>query len=250
LLGSEENPTLLGTNEITDSSVSGVSARFYQLSNSTCASKVIGFYSLTIPSNGMALVADQLYQVDDDIMRADFPGEIGVPMNTLYSLFGLPTWATDMGGFEISKWNGTAFITQTNENGRGEPPFWQTAGGLGVGDMTMLPGGSEFMSNPQSTPVTIWFTGLVRNQQVFNLPAGTSYLSATAPLTGYVTNVTGYVAHAGDTIKFWSTNSQSYVSHTYTNGAWSNGGSTNTLSIGQGFVLISTNPYTWTNTWQ
>jgi hypothetical protein len=115
------------------------------------------------------------------------------------------------------------------------------------------------MNNQTGSSYKIWFTGLVRNQQIFSLQPATNqpatnqpttyYLSASAPIAGTVASVTGYVGRAGDIVKFWSTNSQSYLAHTNVSGTWSNGGLTNILNVGEGFVLISTNSYVWTNSW-
>ncbi len=235
------------TNLITDTGVLNVPRKFYQLSNSLGVSKIIGFTSLNIVS-GTNLVADQLYQVDDGVMRASGPYALGMPMNTLNALFDLYPWATAMNETKIYQWNGETFDAETNKGGNGLPPSWFTTGNISGGDMTILPGTSVVMYNPLSA-YTIWFTGLVRNQQVISLQPGTNYLSASAPISGNVTNITGYVSHSGDIVKFWNTNSQSFVSHTNISGTWSNGGLTNIVSVGQGFVLISTNSYTWTNTW-
>lgn len=230
------------TNTITDNGVLGKAQRFYQLSNSFAVSKVIGFTSVDIVS-GTNLVADQLYQLDEGVMRySGGPFGTGMPMNTLNALFNLDAWTTSMGGTQIFKWNGTGFDEDENGN-PGGAPSWNNGG-----DMTMLPGGAVLMYNPSSA-YTIWFTGLVRNQQVISLAPGTSYLSASAPISGNITSITGYTSQSNDIVRFWNTNSQSFISHTNISGTWSNGGLTNTLAAGQGFVLISTNSYTWTNTW-
>jgi hypothetical protein len=229
------------TNTIIDDGVVGVAQKFYQLSNSVCCSKAIGFTSLSLDP-GTNLVADQLCQVDDGVMRATSATGIGFPMNTLNALFNLNAWGTNMFGTSIFKWNGTGFDEDIDINNGG--PEWNFGG-----DMTMLPGTSVIISNAMSHSYTIWFTGLVRNQQVVSLEADTHYLSAIAPISGTINNITGYVGQAGDIVRFWSTNSQSYDSHTNISGTWSNGGLTNNLSVGEGFVLVSANACTWTNNW-
>ncbi|HTA31186.1 MAG TPA: PQQ-binding-like beta-propeller repeat protein, partial [Candidatus Cybelea sp.] len=241
------NVTLSGsppTNTIIDDTVLGVSNRFYQLSNSTCCSRAMGFMSVKL-TPGTNLVANQLCQVDDGVLRAldgnPIP-DLGLTMNDLNGLFLLYPWATNTGGSAIFEWNGSGFDGDTNIN-PGAAPFWQ-----GGGNMIMSPGTSVIISNGLGVSYPIWFTGVVRNQQVFSLEAGTNYLSATAPIAGAITNITGYTAHGGDIIRLWNTSSNAFVSHTNTSGAWSNGGLP-LLSIGQGFVLVSTNAYTWTNNW-
>src|SRR5208283_3838312 len=115
---------------------------------------------------GTNLVADQLCQVDDGVMRPyNLFGYVGFPMNTLNALFDLNPWATYMGGTQIFKWNTNTFDGDVDVGGNG-PPYWNYGG-----DMTMLPGTSVFMYNPTSA-YSIWFTGLVRNQQVFSIQGG------------------------------------------------------------------------------
>jgi hypothetical protein len=167
-------------------------------------------------------------------------------MNTLNALFDFYDWATNMGGAEVLKWNGEGFDQAVNIGGYQQPPFWDPY--PQAGDITMLPGTPVFMVNPISDPYAISFTGLVREQQVVQIQPGTNYLSATVPQAGALTNITGYVPNAGDTVELWDTTNQLFVSYTFVSGAWSNG--VPRLGVGEGFVLISTNAHTWTNTWQ
>ncbi len=231
------------TNLITDTGVLNVSNKFYQLSNSLGMSKIIGFVGLTIQT-GTNIIADQLYQVDDGVMRADNQSGLGTPMNTLSGLFNLYPWAyTSLGDTEFFKWNGSGFDQDVNYAGKGSFPEW-----LNYGDITILPGMPVIMNNQTGTSYKIWFMGLVRNQQIFSLQPGTNYLSATVPIGGYPTTITGYTSHAGDVIETWNTTSHIFVAHTNVSGTWSNGGPPE-LAVGQGFVLISTNSYVWTNSW-
>ena len=116
----------------------------------------------------------------------------------------------------------------------------------------MLPGTSEFM-NTTNAPFSLWFNGLVREQQIFHVDPGTNeystnYFSATAPMAGYITNITGYVPQNDDTILLWSNDANDFVSYPYISNAWTSG--VPYLSVGEGFVLITSNSHTWTNTWQ
>jgi outer membrane protein assembly factor BamB len=240
------NPTAPGSNTITDSGVLNVPQKFYQLSNSACCSRAIGFTSLMI-QRGTNLVANQLCQVDDSIMV--YFAASGYPMNTLNTIFNLYLWATNMGSTDMYKWNGNGFDEQINYSSGGQPSWIEAVGSSQSGDMTMLPGTSVILYNPSSESYPIWFTGLVRNQQVFSLEKGTNYLSATAPIAGSITTITGYVPHNGDVVKLWNTTTSNYVSHTYTSNSWGTNG-VPMLSVGQGFVLVSSNAYVWTNTWK
>ncbi len=238
-------------------------SKFYLVGNGGCCSKVLGYVSLTIASDtnvsstnppylplGYAsatnLIADPLYQVDDGVLYDG--GGLPLPMNTLYALFGvLNAWNSAQSGVEIYEWNGAGFIGDTNV-GLGAVQ-WN-----GGGNVTMLPGAGALMVNPTGSPFTIWFNGLVREQQVFQIrPKGTNlystnYLSASIPIAGNITNITGYIPHNGDVIKLLNVTNQSYTSHTFTSGSWSNGDPE--LAVGQGFILITTNAYVWTNTFQ
>jgi len=126
---------------------------------------------------------------------------------------------------------------------------------LSLRAIVQLPGVATHMTLSLTDPFTnptnafeIMFTGLVRNQQIFSLEAGTSYLSATAPMAGAITSITGYAPTNGDTVKLWKTSTSNFVSYAYSSGSWGTNG-VPMLSVGQGFVLISANARTWTNTW-
>jgi outer membrane protein assembly factor BamB len=240
----QTNVTLSGspaTNTITDSSVLGETNRYYQLSNSNGCSRAIGFTRLMI-APGTNLVADQLCQVDDGVMHLNGTFALGMTMNDLNSLFDLSPWASSMGETAVFQWNGNGFNGDTNGD-PGGPPTWP-----GGGNLTMLPGTSVFMFNPTGETYPIWFTGLVRNQQIFSLQTGTNYLSATAPIAGSITNITGYTPHNGDVVKLWNTSTSNFVSHPYMSGSWGTNG-VPMLGVGQGFVLVSTIANVWTNNW-
>jgi len=213
--------------------------RFYQLSTNNCCSRVIGFVNLTI-TRGTNLIANQLCQVDDGILFDTG----GAPMNTLNALF-LESWGSTQYPTQVFKLNGTNVESAYYDDQSG-PQWLPFPSG---GEITVLPGSSVVVSNGTSRSFTNSFVGVLRQEQVFQIQPGTSYLSATLPVAGPITNVTGYVPRKWDTIQLW--NVTNYVSHTYYgSNTWSNG--VPELAVGQGFVLITTNTnsYTWTNTWQ
>ncbi len=117
-----------------------------------------------------------------------------------------------------------------------------------------MPGASVLMHNTNSHSFTNTYVGLVRGEQVFHIQqstnhsATTNYLSATVPSAGPITTVTSYVPKNGDTIKLWNTTSNAYVSYPYSGTNWTEG--VPNLGVGQGFLLVTTNAQTWTNTWQ
>jgi hypothetical protein len=226
----------------TNSDVGDLPQQFYIVSSNGCCSQVIGFVNLTIAS-GYNLIADQLYQVDDGVLA----NGNGNPMNTLNALFGYSNvWGMAQSGTEIYKWNGTGFDSTTNVSAGS--PLWF---GDGNGEMTLLPGTGVFMNNTNAS-FTNWFNGLIREEQIFQVQPGTNvfstnYLSATIPAAGAITEITGYVPYEGDNIQLWNTSSQMFDSYEYNSGTWSP--SNPVVGVGKGFVLITTNTYTWTNSW-
>jgi len=228
-----------------------VTNQFYILSSGTnlsnsCRSLVIGFVNLTIVP-GTNLIADQLYQVDDNL--------VGVgPMNTLSALYCdpflpvSPPWGSEQDGTQIMKWNGQGFDVFSFEFdpnvGAG---VWYDTNNVENGDATLLPGIGVLMNNVTNAPFTNSFVGLIREQQVFHIPPGTNYLSATLPVAGAITNITGYVPRHGDIIQLWNTTNQAFQSYTNGSSEWSPGSPV--VGAGEGFILITTNAYTWTNTW-
>jgi hypothetical protein len=237
-----------GNNSFIDSSVGTASNKFYVVSRTNSTSQTIGFYNQII-APGTNLVADQLYQVDDNILFAEFNRGTMHPMNTLNALFSVSNaWGSAQNGTEIFKWTGTGFVGDTNKVLLGVPTW------VGSGDLTLLPGSSVMIINTNTQSFTNVYVGLVRGEQIFQIQQATNhspttnYLSATVPAAGYITDVTSYLPHNGDTIKLWSTSSSNYVSYPYNSGSWTDG--TPELGVGQGFLLITTNAYTWTNTWE
>ncbi len=228
-----------GNATFTNTNVAGFSQRFYQLSNSTCTSRVIGFVNLNIVP-GTNLIANQLCQGDDGVLE---DGSQNWPMNTLSALF-LDSWDYHQDPTQIMKWNGASFdVAAYDDFNR---PEWRP---YGSGDMTMLPGSSVLVNNETGSSFTASFVGLVRGQQVFQIQTHTNYLSATVPMAGAITNITGYVPHNGDIIQLFNTNTQAFQSYTNNGSAWL---PTNppVVGVGKGFVLITTNAYRWTNTWE
>jgi hypothetical protein len=241
--------SVTGNTNFTDSGVTGRAQKFYKVSRSNCCSQAIGFVNETV-ARGTNLIANQLYQVDENVLNAEFSIAKAWPMNTLNALFVVSNaWGSAQAGTRIYKWNGHGFDGDTN--GESGNPFW-----IGGGDLTLLPGTGVLMNNVTGTAFTTTFVGLIREQQIFQIPQATNhlspttnYLSATIPVAGPLTNITGYVPKSGDIVQLWNTSSNKFISHTNTSGSWSNGGLP-ALTVGQGFVLITTNAYTWTNTWE
>jgi hypothetical protein len=232
---------LSGTNTFTDSTVFGVAHRYYQLSTNDCCSRAIGFVNLDILP-GTNLIANPFYQVDDNVLHT--PTELFdfTPMNTLDALFLVSDrWGAAQAFTQVLEWNGQEFIGDIN--GGTEFPEWVN-GGL----MTLLPGTGALMVNVTSNSFPISFTGLIREEQFFQIENQTNYLSASAPLAGWITNVSSYAPHNGDIIQLFDPTNQISVAYPYSGGMWTSG--TPFLAVGEGFVLLTTNQYTWTNKWE
>jgi len=187
---------------------------------------------------GTNLIANQFCQVEDSLA--------GVPMNILNSVFSEFDFTDEGAG--VLKWNGTNFDAfEFMLIGGIFRLDWLDSDGNPDPDATLLPGEGVLFTNAPDISIPIAFIGSLREQQVFQTQPGTNYLSATVPLSGSLTNVTGYVPHNGDTIQLWFTNTSSFSNYTFSSSTWS---PTNpAVKAGQGYILITTNAENWTNTW-
>ena len=171
-----------GNTNFIDTTVAGVSNRFYQLSNSTsgCTSRVIGFVNLTI-GTGTNLIADQLCQVDDGILNASAPNIF--PLGTLNALFS-PNWGTDQNETQIMKWNGTNFDVSEYFNNNIAIGWFDTTEQTNLGDATLLPGIGVLLSTTNA--FTNIFVGLIREQQIFQIQTN----GESQPTTNYLSHGT------------------------------------------------------------
>jgi hypothetical protein len=235
-----------GNTNFVDPGVMDLPMKFYMVGRSNCYSKVIGFLNQVI-ATGTNLVTDPFYQIDDTVLFNAFNnlGGTNTPMNSLFDLFIFSTapWGAAQSGTRIYKWTGSGFAGDTNTI------FFDIPGWVGRGDLTLLPGYSVIIDNTNSHSFTNTYMGLVRDQQIFHVTSKTNYLSSTIPISGYLTNITGYdpAKGNGDVIQLWNTSSNRLISYTNSSSGWSS--PIPMLNVGQGFVLITTNTYTWTNTW-
>jgi hypothetical protein len=177
-------------------------------------------------------------------------------MNTLNDLFtplgfGGPF---DQLGTQIMKWNGQSFDVFTFGYNQPFGGIVWAENGMENGDATLLPGVGVLMNNVGNAPFTSTFIGLIREEQVFQIQAPTNsqptinYLSATVPMAGRIPDITGYVPLNGDIIQLWNTTNRAYDSYSYISNTWPNG--VPSVGAGEGFVLITSNAYIWTNSWQ
>jgi outer membrane protein assembly factor BamB len=215
-----------GTFQVSDSSVAGVTNRFYQARAGNFCSQVIGFVNIRVKP-GINLIANQLYQVND----SDYP------QNTAQGLLGflnnsglsLPDQS------QIFKWNGMTFLSNEYSG-----PFQSW---LPNGDITLLPGEAEFFDISTNSPtITIPVAGLVPQGVMTNLILpGYNYVSSIIPATGRMQTDLGYVPNERDIVGFVQNNATQF--HEFLSNAWFGGEPT--LSPGQGFTLTTS----FTNAW-
>jgi hypothetical protein len=216
-----------GTNSYTDGSISGVSNRFYKLSNGSCYSAIIGFIQIPMAAESTNIIANQLDASPDDTLNSVF-AQTPLPSGTILQKL-------------ISA--GNSFVSYTNSGG-----VW-----LPDGNATLAPGEAAFLNNSTTNSYTFIFIGLVREGTTeITLPGNeNSLVSPVVPLSGGVHTVLGYTPTPGDSVLTWIAPSNEYSSYGYINSKgilkWSP--SEPIISVGQGFMIQvnSTNAEVWTN---
>lgn len=169
---------------------------------------------MTVPTNGFALVANQLNATPNNAVSNIFSG---VPEGTL-----------------VYSWSGSAFTISTFEFGE-----WSN-GGVAVG-----PGSGAFVRNPGATPLTVTFVGEVPQGTALATPypAGFSLLSSQVPQAGALQAVLGFTPAEGDIVFKWDRATQGYVISTFEFGEWAP--TIPALEVGEGFFLDAAAGGTW-----
>jgi outer membrane protein assembly factor BamB len=218
-----------GNSSFIDTTLAGVTNRFYQLRSQAGCSQVFGLINMTLPL-GTSLIADQLYQVS----HADWPqntaqGYSDFLYNNTY-LCPVPY------NLQFLEWNGTGFDTNTYNQGTG---FWQTNG-----DDTLLPGEAVFFVNSNNSPITLPFAGLIPPGLVTNVvPPGTHLVSSILPQAGLLHSNLNYSPNNGDTVGLWTGSGYSYHTYSASSGTWSGGEPS--LKVGEGFLLTNGQTNVW-----
>jgi outer membrane protein assembly factor BamB len=229
-----------GTGSFTDPNLTSFASRFYYLSNNGICSRIIGYIAVPITSSTM-LISDPFAQVDDNAYFEninDTTTNQGAPMNSIASLFpnGSDFGNTISSGTVAVSWAGQAFISETNV------PPWEPQG-----DIMLLPGAGVLLTNISigSSSPSIFFAGIVRTNVTLQTPKGTNFLGSPLPIAGGVTTVLGFTNLSwGDTNITWNAVTSQFVTNAWTNNAWHP--NEPLISLGQGFIMISTNSHTWT----
>jgi hypothetical protein len=130
---------------------------------------VVGYYNVTVPANGFAIIANQFNTTNNTI------GSLlaNVPVNTEFYKFA--------GGYTAYQFD--EFDAEWKPDGLA----------------TLNPGEGGFIKNPEATPLTITFVGEVPQGALTNaLPAGFAIRSSMVPQAGGVTSVLGLPGETND----------------------------------------------------
>jgi hypothetical protein len=183
---------------------------------------VVGYYNITVPANGFALIANQLNTTN----------------NTLAGL--LPSVPDRTA---VYKWTGTTFAISTFEEDPDRP-----GAGEWSQNFTLNPGEGAFIKNPSLTsPLTITFVGEVLQGSLTNpIPVGFSIRSSMVPQAGGVRSVLGLPVADGDTVYRWT--GSTYAISTWEEpepgqGDWSAGEPT--AQVGEAFFVKKDAPTQW-----
>jgi hypothetical protein len=149
---------------------------------------VVGYYNVTIPANGFAMVANQL-------------------VTTNQTLGGVLPTAPD--GTLFIKWDGLAYSTANYDE---LEPGWLPAGAPA---RSFDLGEGAFIKNVTASPMTITFVGEVKQGATTNgLPAGFSIESLNTPQAGAITSF-NYPVEDGALLIQWDKTTQGYKTFNY-----------------------------------
>jgi len=132
---------------------------------------VVGYYNITVPASGYALIANQLNTTNNTI------GSLlpSVPPNTIFYKYAGSYSAYVFDEFDL---------------------IWTPDG-----NATLNPGEGGFIKNPDATPLTLTFVGEVMQGSLTNpVPAGYAIRSSMVPQAGGVSSVLGFPAAPNDIV--------------------------------------------------
>jgi hypothetical protein len=218
---------VIGSANVSDNSITGVSRRFYFLvrvvNGTPVYSRGIGFARVTA-FPGLTMIANPLSAAPDDKLASVF-GPSSLPAGS-----ALHKWNGT--GFDLYSWNGSAW---SNPN------------------TTLTSGEGAFINNNSGAAFTVTFVGLVpEGNLVKTLPPGYSLVGSLTAQGGGISSVLGYAAADSDAVLPWDQANQTYSQYfEYLDGwGWYDGQSPNpsepVLSVGTGVFLYNA----WfTRTW-
>jgi hypothetical protein len=115
-----------------------------------------------------------------------------------------------------------------------------------IAQETIPPGRAFFVYNPSRTQVLLTFAGEIPQGRLTNfLPAGFSAVAPMIPRSGTL-SAQGFPTAAGDTVYLWNARTQTFYSSTYDDidNAWLP--REESISAGEGFILVKRQPAEWT----
>jgi hypothetical protein len=173
----------------------------------------VGYINITIPANGLDIVANQL----------------NTGGNTLDEVLPNPTDGTIIYTFSAA----TGYSIAIADFG------WGAAG-----TTVINPGKAFFVRAPSTGPVTLTFVGEVP-QGALSTPLvnGLNLVASQVPQAGALSGALGYTAAEGDTVYQWTGTGYSSA-NIFDFGAW--GAGDPNLEVGEGFWLIKNAAGNWT----
>lgn len=143
---------------------------------------VVGYYNVTVPANGFAMIANQFNTAD----------------NKISALIPNPPLGTSLFKFDAGY---TTYIFDEFDE------VW-----MPNGDATLNPGEGAFIKNVTGSPMTLTFVGEVPQGELqSDLPAGFSIRSSMVPQAGAATSVLGFPAQPGDSIFKYADGYTTYI---------------------------------------
>jgi hypothetical protein len=216
----------------------GVPYRFYKLCNGSSSSRVIGFTRMTVPSNSLSAIANQV----DNLGGGTYNRQSGNSLNALFN--PMPDGSVLPANTQIYKMNsGQTFDIYTWNNGSWSPN----------GNATLNPGEAVFVRSPSNSPVYLTFAGLVEEGTLsYSLVSGWNLMSPKAPQAGPIATVLGYTPVTDDDFIFWDVANQEWRDYIFWSGRWldtdSNVFSSTSpvISVGQGVYVYKYAATNWT----
>jgi hypothetical protein len=214
-----------GTTAFVDTNAAIYGQRFYQATQGTMASDVIGFINVTVPgmvgTNGSsAFIANQLNNPSGNTL--------GVLMPTMPNGTDIYKWDTS-----AQNWISTFFSGRANA--------W------GNPSLTMNPGEGALIQNPTTNALVLTFIGTVPlGPQSLTVSTNETVLSSVVPISADMGTL-GFPLSNGDVFYHWDLATQGYDVYQLARGTWSP--SPFTPQVGESFFFSGSSSVTTNRTW-
>jgi hypothetical protein len=184
----------------------------------------VGYINVTVPANGLALVANQLNT-----------GE-GATMNRIPDVFTAPR-----DGMIVYKYTSGSGFSINSATDVGDGFEWDNP------NQTLSPGEGAFVQNPENTPMTITFVGEVPQGNLSTpIAVGLNLVSSQVPQAGELTPAgLGFPAADGDLVYKYDEGTQAYEPvYEFLVDAWD--GRVPSVEVGEAFFVNKAAATTWT----